>query len=475
MNVLVVGTNRYRNPIPVMPTGACVAAEAAERAGHSVRLLDLMFTRSPVRALERELQSFRPDVVGFSVRNIDNNDMMSPQDLCTGLAPLMQCVRSNSRATIVMGGGALAVMPAALLKATGADFAVLGDGEAVFPKLLGALASGEDANAVPGVAWLEGGAMRANPGHTSHSLEDFLAPDYGRWLNIKPYQRLLCIAGVQTKRGCPFDCVYCTYPMAEGSTYRLCPPETVVKGIRRLVASGLRDVEFVDSVFNSPYEHAVAVCEALAEAGTGARLHATSLNPRFVDGPLLEVMHRAGFVSMGISAESASDPALAGLGKGYTAAELRHAADAVRQSPLPCLWMFLLGGPGETPDTVRETLAFAQEAVRPSDVAYLSVGIRVYPSTGLDSVARQEGSLRLSPEQMLKPCFYTPAEVEPDWILEEIDRFTAGHPNMVGPRAAHLPFLPLVYRAGYALGMRPPLWRHTASLRKLGRLVGIQT
>ena len=475
MKVLVVATNRYRNPMPVMPMGACIAAESVQTAGRTVRLLDLMFERSPERALERELLSFPPDVVGFSVRNIDNNESLAPQSLCDELIPLAQCTRRYSKAFVVMGGAALGVMPEALLRAARADCAVLGDGEAVFPALLAALQEGRGLTGVPGVAWLEGDQMRVNPGHTRHSLDHFVGPDYARWLDLKKYQRCLCIAGVQTKRGCPYECVYCTYPLAEGTAHRLCPPETVAEGIGRLVQSGVRDIEFVDSVFNSPYDHALAVCEALAETGTGARLHATSLNPALVDGPLLDAMERAGFVAMGISAESASDAALAGLGKGYASAEVRRAAEAVRTSPLPCLWMFLLGGPGESRETVHETLAFAHNHIRPSDTAFFSIGIRVYPSTPLDPVARREGTLRVVPDHMLEPCFYSPPGLEPEWLLEEVDRFTAIHPNMVGPRAAGLSFLPLVYRAGYALGMRPPLWKHTAALRRLAKLVGIRT
>ena len=78
MRVLIVSTNRCREPVPVMPIGACVVAEAAERAGHTVRVLDMMFVRRPMRALRRALDAFAPDVVGVSARNIDNADMLAP-------------------------------------------------------------------------------------------------------------------------------------------------------------------------------------------------------------------------------------------------------------------------------------------------------------------------------------------------------------------------------------------------------------
>lgn len=78
MKVLIIATNRNIHPMPVLPYGACMVAEAADRAGHRVRFLDLMFRRHPRRDLEAAVKEFAPEVVGFSVRNLDNNDMQAP-------------------------------------------------------------------------------------------------------------------------------------------------------------------------------------------------------------------------------------------------------------------------------------------------------------------------------------------------------------------------------------------------------------
>jgi len=74
MKILIVSVNHNRQPLTVLPFGACVAAEAALRSGHEVRFLDLMFAKAPALALNKALAEFKPDVAGFSVRNIDNND-----------------------------------------------------------------------------------------------------------------------------------------------------------------------------------------------------------------------------------------------------------------------------------------------------------------------------------------------------------------------------------------------------------------
>ncbi|MEI8355563.1 MAG: radical SAM protein, partial [Deltaproteobacteria bacterium] len=196
---------------------------------------------------------------------------------------------------------------------------------------------------------------------------------------------------LKTKLGCPFGCVYCTYPVGEGRTYRLCAPGLVQRAVRELARQGVRDIEFVDNVFNSPYEHAMEVCRLLAGSGTGVRLHTMELNPEFTDAPLLDAMEQAGFAGIGITAESADDGVLAALGKNYNSSHLYRAAAAVDGHGIPCVWIFMAGGPGETKDTLLRTLDFARRRVRPSDTVFFNAGVRLYPGTQLEALARREG------------------------------------------------------------------------------------
>jgi len=111
-------------------------------------------------------------------------------------------------------------------------------------------------------------------------------PDFGRWVNVAAYRARQASVPLQSKRGCPFTCIYCTYGACEGTARAVLDPEEVVRQVRSLVERGQRDIEFVDAVFNAPYDHALAVCEALARARTGARLLTHNLNPRYVDDKL---------------------------------------------------------------------------------------------------------------------------------------------------------------------------------------------
>src|SRR5918999_1094390 len=75
--VLLVSTNRERAPQPVVPNGVACVASALAHAGHDVRVLDLCFARDPIRAAQDTARQFAPDVIGVSVRNIDNSDLIA--------------------------------------------------------------------------------------------------------------------------------------------------------------------------------------------------------------------------------------------------------------------------------------------------------------------------------------------------------------------------------------------------------------
>jgi radical SAM superfamily enzyme YgiQ (UPF0313 family) len=474
VKVLLVATNRSREPLPVMPYGACLVAEAAERAGHRVELLDLMFEDDPEGALGHALRRMQPDVVAFSVRNIDNNDMRAPQALYRDLRGLVRQVRQDCAASTVIGGPAVGVMPGALLDYSEADWAAVGDGEVVFPKLLAEISAGRTPGVASGPSRTDGGGEVVGAGSACSSPfpEAPLVPDYRRWLRVKAYRAAMAAAPVQTKRGCPFECVYCRYAANEGKRYRLHAPRRVAEAVAGLAEVGLRDVEFVDNVFNSPRDHAVEICEAVAAAGRRARLQTLQLNPAFVDDELLDAMERAGFVAVGITAESASESVLRGLGKNYGAAELRGAAEAVARSALPCLWIFMLGGPGETEASIAETFDFAETHVRPRDAAFFNLGIRIYPGTGLERTALEQGVIDRPAADMLEPVFYLAPGLSRERVERTLDTAVRRRLNfMSSPALAH-PLLPKLNGLANRLRLAPPLWRHTATVRRGLRLVG---
>jgi radical SAM superfamily enzyme YgiQ (UPF0313 family) len=473
MNVLVISTNRNLFPVPVVPLGACIVAEAAERAGHDVHILDLMFEKDPLRAVEAGIARSRPDIIGLSVRNIDNNDMQRPEFFIDDVVSVLGVIRSKTDAPIVLGGSAVSVMPEEIMRHTGVSCAVVGDGETAFPALLEVITSDRIPREIPGTAWMADNTFFSYPCSYPSPSDSSGGPEFSRWINMRKYLSSLTAVPLQTKLGCHFSCVYCTYRKIEGNSYRLFDRAGVVESVMRYSESGLRHIEFVDNVFNSPYGHAISLCEDLARLRHEALLYSLELNPFHIDDALISVMQRAGFRGIGITAESASDKVLSSLRKGYDAASVRSAAEVVGRHELPCVWIFMLGGPGETNKTVEETLRFAEKSIRPTDTAFFNLGVRIYPGTELETIARRQGVLSLSKEQMLRPAFYVSPEVDPEWMIKTVKNSLNSHMNFINSDSIGLSFLPFIHRIAYRLGMRTPLWKYTRHIRRGLRTFGV--
>jgi hypothetical protein len=183
-------------------------------------------------------------------------------------------------------------------------------------------------------------------------------------------------------------------------------------------------------------------------------------------------MARAGFVGVGVTADSAADPVLARLKKGFGVARLELAAASIRRSSLPCLWIFLVGGPGETEATLAETFSFARRCLRPGDAAFFNLGVRIYPGTELEALARQEGVLSATTEEMIEPVVYFSPELDFGRTLNQVRRTVAENLNMIHSSSFDHPWLPVVNRLFSRLPLKPPLWRHTRSIRRVVRALG---
>jgi len=468
--VLLVSTNRERQPMPVLPNGLACVASALDAAGHAVRVADLCFARDPVAAARQAAGAFRPDVVGVSVRNIDNSDSIALRHYTPEAAEVLGALRAAAPgATVLAGGAAFGVAPESLFRELGVDYAVAGDGERAAAALVEALAAGRAASAVPGLVHMAGAEVAFNPPGEDADLDALPRPRLHRWLDVRRYQRHGATVPIQTKRGCVYKCVYCTYRNVEGWGYRLRAPELVVDEMEELVReAGVRHFDFVDSTFNSPPGHAIAVCEALVRRRLGARLETMNFTPASASPELLAAMRRAGFTSLGITAESASDPVLARLEKGFTAARVREVAERVERAGIRTLWIFLVGGPGETEATLEETLAFAAERLGRGDAVYLTVGLRIYPGTTLHRIALEEEVVQYG-DALLAPRFYFSPALGFDAAVSRLRRFAADHPRFMFSADSRSVVLPYLTRLASVLHLPRPHWRYIGLFQRVSR------
>src|SRR5512143_2586310 len=102
--ILIISTNREMSPQPTVPVGAAWVAEALHQAGFVVGFLDLCFAREPLKRIKGVLDTFEPDGIGISVRNVDNGDFLSPRSFIPELKTYTDFIKENTAAPILLGG-----------------------------------------------------------------------------------------------------------------------------------------------------------------------------------------------------------------------------------------------------------------------------------------------------------------------------------------------------------------------------------
>jgi anaerobic magnesium-protoporphyrin IX monomethyl ester cyclase len=471
--VLLVSTNRERQPYPVVPNGLACVASALDAAGHHVRFLDLCFAANPVASARRAATEFKPDIIGVSVRNIDNSDAIALRHYTPEARTVLHALRQAApRAKVIAGGAAFGVAPEALFRDLGVDYAVAGDGERASVALVDAFSSGAPIEAMPGLVRDRNGTVSFTPPGEDADLDSLARPRLHRWIDLARYQRHGATIPIQTKRGCVYKCVYCTYRNVEGWGYRTRDPELVADEIEELkVQAGVHHFDFVDSTFNSPPGHAIQVCEAITRRRLGVHLDTTNFTPATASVELLSAMKTAGFRSLGITAESASDPVLEKLEKGFDAAKVREVAERVEKFGIKTLWIFLVGGPGETAETVEETLGFAAWRLQRGDAVYLTVGLRIYPGTTLHRIAIAEGVVPTD-STLLDPTFYFSSAIRFDSTVARLRKFAADHPRFMFSADSRSIVLPYLTRAASILRLPRPHWQYMGLFQRVARAIG---
>jgi tRNA A37 methylthiotransferase MiaB len=276
------------------------------------------------------------------------------------------------------------------------------------------------------------------------------------------YQRRGGFVGVQTKRGCPFKCTYCIYPKLEGRRYRLRPPEAVVREVAEAAGqSRARHFFFVDSVFNDPRAHALAVCRELARRKLPVRWSAFC-NPVGFDAELARAMAEAGCEGVEFGLDVAADKMLASMAKPFDQNDIRRALKAAYDAGLPFAHFMLFGGPGETWSDVEDTQKFLNDCA-PANAVFATLGIRVFENTPLAAVAVRDG--QVSPDQdLFEPAYYISAPMAEDMELR-LDRIARRREEWTSP----VDWRRFVTRFGQKvtvlLNVRPQ-WKH---LRSYGR------
>src|SRR5208337_3628497 len=430
VRVLLISANTETINMPTLPLGlACVAA-ATRNAGNDVALLNLMFEGDPKLGIRNFIEDFRPNVIGISVRNIDDQNMPHPQFLLAPVKEIIASCRSLSAAPTILGGAGYSIFPESALRYLGADMGIQGEGEVVFPAVVDRIGKGAQVSDVPGIC-LPGqparvadvGAVREPPlRYFEKNLDDLPLPEPGLWIPPGADNRKLWVP-VQSRRGCPLDCTFCSTSAIEGRSVRGRSPDRIVKWLAEVRETGCRNFNFVDNTFNLPPTYAKDLCRQVIQAELDLNLWCI-IYPKWIDTELVELMRQAGCRQISFGFESGSDRMLRRLRKRFNKKEVSTVSKMFAEAGIERMGFLLLGGPGETKDSVEESLSFADslnlEALK------ITVGLRIYPQTPLATTALKEGIIRAD-EDLLLPRFYLTPELR-DWLPGRVADYKTSRP-----------------------------------------------
>ncbi|HEY1405374.1 MAG TPA: cobalamin-dependent protein, partial [Spirochaetota bacterium] len=246
--IALISVNQYKVPYPVYPIGlSYLASFLRENGDWDVRIIDLNI--SDIAAGMEILRAFNPSFVGLSLRNVDDVNFYNQENFIFAYRNLISEIRTRMDAVIILGGAGFSLYPEHLFEFLKPDYALKGEGEESLCELVSVLKKGENPEHVRGLVYSHNNMTVVNERAISRSHNDYplryekeIVPYY--WKNSG-------MLNLQTKRGCPYQCIYCTYPLIEGTKVRMNSLDRVMESIDNLYHEHGVDYIFItDSVFN---------------------------------------------------------------------------------------------------------------------------------------------------------------------------------------------------------------------------------
>jgi len=421
----------------VTPVAIDYLAQAVEEKGFTAEVLDLAFADHPEKELERYLGKSEYLLMAITVRNIDDSYFAS-QDFCLQRTKvLIDQIRSRTEAPLVLGGVGLSIRPESALSYCGVEIGVKGDGEWSLPQLAKRLVGGGGLRNIPGVLFKEKENYHYHP--VRYGSLYSLCLSRREALDHPRYLREGGMVGFETKRGCDQKCTYCADPLSKGRIIRWRNPQDVAGELAHLYQKGVDHFHTCDSEFNLPSNHAIEVCKEIVknQLNEKIRWYAYASATPFEE-ELAYWMERAGCVGIDFGVDHGNDQMLRRLGRTHNAATIERTARLARKHGFALMFDLLLGGPGETRETISETLELMKRTS--PDRVGISLGVRLYRGTALAGEVIQEegfgpenknlrGAIRGN-EEMLRPIFYLAAGLGED-VGEFIEKQIAGDPRFL--------------------------------------------
>ena len=413
--LVLISANRLADPYPVYPIGISYLRTYLNEhlPWLDVSLLDMNL--HSVDSLESSIRESTPDYIGISIRNIDGANSLDKTSFIPGYAQIMDAVRRNSKAPVIMGGAGFSIYPTVLFDLLKPDYGIVGEGEESFRLLLEALEFKGDISPIEGLlsGISEGKVQKPHKEYLKslnlsfdETLSDFYWEKSGM-LNI------------QTKRGCCYHCIYCSYPIIDGRKVRTLDTGLIIETLERLYREkGINYVFFTDSVFNIHNDYNAELAEKIIKSGIKINWGAY-FSPHNLTDDLMSTFRRAGLKHVEFGTESLCTAQMHRYGKTFSFEDVILNSERCLKYNIFYAHFLILGGIGETEKTLLETMENSKKLRY--TVFFPYIGMRIYPGTPLQKMAIEEGKISAS-DSLLEPTYY----LAEGFDLKECKRLAAG-------------------------------------------------
>lgn len=410
--ILLISLNRHHVPYPVYPLGisylkAYLNKHLPEK--YDIEIIDCNISDDAL--LEEKIRSLSPSYIGFSMRNVDGANSLDRTNFINEYARIIKSVKEHTDAVTIIGGSAFSIYPKELFESISPHYGIIGEGELSLLKLVTKLERGETPYDIEGLVYRDSaGQCVCNMEHTSY-IPDFeleyeeSSLDY-YWTNSG-------VLNIQTKRGCPYNCIYCTYPLIDGRKIRTFSPVSIVDKLVELKHKHNIDyVFFTDSVFNIKNEYNIELAKEIIARGLKIRWGGY-FSPSNLTDSMLELFAKSGLTHIEFGTESLSNTQLKNYGKNFTVDDVVKVSQLCLKHNIYYAHFLILGGYGETWQTIEETMANSRKLGY--TVFFPYYGMRIYKGTKLQQIAIAKGIISKD-DNLMEPTYY----IEEGMDLERI-------------------------------------------------------
>ncbi len=401
---------------PSPPLGLAYLAGALEAAGVAVRLLDSVVAPLTREQLAGELAAFAPHWVGVTAVTMTVNRALEIVRHVKTFAPGVRTV---------MGGPHVTFTAEATLQAVPElDVIVRGEGEETLAALVAAATDGSGWDKIAGLSFRRGPTVHHTVERSPMPDIDRLSPPARHLLPLGRYRTLGMPVSLTTSRGCPYPCIFCVGRKVMGARVRYRQPHAVADEMVDLAGKGFTQINLADDLFTANRRHCLAVCDAIIARGIDIRWSAFA-RVDTVSAEILERMQAAGCQAVSFGIESGSPEILQRVRKGIRLDQAVEAVQMCRATGIAPHASFILGLPGETPETLAHTMAFA-ERLEQEGLCYGFHLLAPFPGTEVHTRAADYGLTILSTnwdDYHANRAVCTPEGLDPDRLDAQAEKW----------------------------------------------------